>query len=97
MTAELVAVLPIVAVLIGLLAVVGAGQIQRVSLVVAAAQAARAFAIGELAPPVNEGISLRLSNGESDMVCATAANQLRVLNLGVLELSEQSCMRELGR
>ena len=96
-TAELVAVLPIVAVLIGLLAVVGAGQIQRVGLVVAAAQAARSFSIGESAPPAIEGITVRRSNGESGMVCATAANQLRVLNLGVLELSEQSCMRELGQ
>ena len=95
-TAELVAVLPIFVMLIGLIAVVGSGQIQRVGLVVAASQGARALAIGETLPPIGGGKVIQRANGAKGEVCASASSQLRVLNFGALKLIEESCVRELG-
>jgi hypothetical protein len=98
-TAELVAVLPVMVMLIGLLAVVGAGQLQRVALVVSAAQAARALAVGEAvaAPPGTKVQRVSGPPGEEGEVCASASTGLNVLGFGQLELSEESCTRELGR
>lgn len=98
-TAELVAVLPVMVMLIGLLAVVGAGQLQRVALVVSAAQAARALAVGEAvaAPPGTKVQRVSGPPGEEGEVCASASTDLKVLGFGEIELSEESCTRELGR
>jgi hypothetical protein len=98
-TAELVAVLPVMVMLIGLVAVVGAGQVQRVALVVSAAQAARALAIGEEAASVPGTKVQRVTGqpGEEGEVCASASTDLSVLGFGQVELKEVSCARKLGR
>ena len=97
-TAELAASLPVFVLLLGLLASVAAGQVMRVNMVVAAADAARAKAVGEpFSPPA--GVRLTFAPREQGFVCATAASKLRLLVLAGndIELAEQACAKQLGQ
>ena len=97
-TAELAASLPVFVLLLGLLASVAAGQVMRVNLVVAAADAARAKAVGELLTPPN-GTRISYAPGEQGFVCATASSKLRLAALAgsEVELAEQACAKQLGQ
>lgn len=97
-TAELAASLPVFVLLLGLLASVAAGQVMRVNLLLAAADAARAEAIGE-ALQAQPGTHIEYSPGKPGFVCATASSKLPLLALAgsTLELAEQACVKKLGQ
>lgn len=97
-TAELAASLPVFVLLLGLLASVAAGQVMRVNMVVAAAGAVRAHAIGEALPPP-AGVRITFAPREQGFVCATASSNLRLLVLAgsELEVAEKACAKQLGQ
>lgn len=95
-TAEFAAILPVVVLLLGLLAVVGGGQIARVGLVTAAADAARSLAVGESVSSSAE-IQISAEHPDAEHVCAFATKTISALNFGCIELRERACARILGQ
>jgi hypothetical protein len=98
-TAELVILFPAVALLIGLLVWLGAAQAQRVTVVEAAGQLARAAAINEsqvsvLATKLGVGVSLSHSGS---WVCAKASLRSGSAWLGAVPIAQKFCTRAEGK
>ena len=98
-TAELVILFPAVALLIGLLVWLGAAQAQRVTVVQAAGQLARAAAINEsqvsaLANKLGVGVSLSHSGS---WVCAKAWLRSGNAWLGAVPIAQKFCTRVEGK
>lgn len=94
--AELAVALPVVTMLLGVLASVSAGQLQRIELAVVASQAARAAAIDEgFVPPT--GIRIVAAAGPNELHCVRAQRDLRIPIIDrIIALGETSCAKSLG-
>ena len=94
--AELAVALPVVTMLLGVLAAVSAGQLQRIELAVVASQAARAAAIDEgFVPPT--GIRIVAAAGPNELHCVRAQRELSIPVIHRrIALGETSCAKVLG-
>lgn len=98
-TAELVLLFPVVALLVGLLCWLGAAQAQRISTVQAASQLARTAAIDEFKVPAlatQLGVAYRTTHPGS-LVCVRVTKKSRSTWLGFLPIEHKACARREGR
>jgi hypothetical protein len=98
-TAELVLLFPVVALLVGVLCWLGAAQAQRISAVQAASQLVRAAAIDETKVPL---LAARLGVGYKTihpgaLVCVRVSKKSRSIWLGSLPIEHKACARKEGK
>jgi hypothetical protein len=95
-TAEFAVSLPAVVAIVGVLAAICAGQVERVGLASLAGTAARATAIGE-PMPISDGVRFERVAAADAWVCVKAERDLRILGfVKALTLAEKGCSKELG-